>query len=160
MCVCVCTYLYDTSMTIICGSSIGKCEFWHLHPISLANLDKTDEPTDTVKKELSAISSSSNCTCTFFFGFAFALARGIYFYLRARSRSLTHAHPHTQLGQLHLALLAASNQVQGRVHAQRGGRGGGHCDSRCNCNQSGQLRLVGPQVKSSRVSTLLAASTN
>lgn len=39
------------------------------------------------------------------------------------AHALARSHTHTQLGQLHLALLAASNQVQGRVHAQRGGRG-------------------------------------
>lgn len=95
---------------------------------------------------------------------------------------LARTHTHTRLGQLHLALLAASNQVQGRATrtARIGGRSaegeGGQleeCDEgswRCrdalrDCNQRCQLRLVGPQVESSRVgsgrvSTLLAASTN
>lgn len=87
------------------------------------------------------------------------------------AHALARSHTHTQLGQLHLALLAASNQVQGRVHAQRGGSGqsGGavvdNDDDGARLRFPLQLQSVWPaaiswpssQVKSSRVESSLDA---
>lgn len=137
VCGCVGTYLYDTSMMIICDSSIGKCETWHLHLISLwANLDRTKKKTHTEKKSC-RLWLLLLLLCLFFLLCLLCLRprflrEFIFIFCTHCSCPLARTHTHTRLGQLHLALLAASNQVQGRATrtARMGvGRRRGRADS-------------------------------